>query len=441
MLMQALASQISTNVKSTYKPLQKQLKPFLIVPKHDLAIVAVTTESTPDISKPGNGTTFSPVLGVQETVNRLLKGNSKGKSKVKRVVALTHIGYDEDIKLAQNSRNLHLIIGGHSHTPLGNMSYAQGKYPTIVKNLDGEEVFIVNTAWLARALTHIFFSLTNRELSSRSPLTAGVSTWARLRLRSRKTRARSLPPPVLLVRPSLDCRPNEVSQPSHSPSDILDATVKQDTKFQKQVTEWRKPFDEFGKVVIGRTATDLDQLLCRTQECTLGNAVTDSMLASRAGQVDFAMHNSGGIRATIEAPDITQGSVLTAFPFGNVNATSLLLCPDVSPADNFPVVQSVVDVSLTGEQIWALFEGVFSKVNSAGVLITSTIQVSKGIEAIHNPNNPIGRWVPHSLSKAERFCSDTSILSRLISLKLNGENLVLSKTCGWFLISISMMSD
>jgi hypothetical protein len=34
---------------------------------------------------------------------------------------------------------------GHSHTLLGSMDGAEGPYPTIEKNLDGDEVFIVTS--------------------------------------------------------------------------------------------------------------------------------------------------------------------------------------------------------------------------------------------------------------------------------------------------------
>jgi len=69
-------------------------------------------------------------------------------------------GYEEDIRLAQNTRNIHLIVGGHSHTPLGGEAwYSQGPYPTIVKNLDGEEVFIVTS------YRFVSFSLSTSSLS------------------------------------------------------------------------------------------------------------------------------------------------------------------------------------------------------------------------------------------------------------------------------------
>ena len=34
-------------------------------------------------------------------------------------------------------------MGGHSHTPLGTGENEEGPYPTIVQNLDDEEVFVV----------------------------------------------------------------------------------------------------------------------------------------------------------------------------------------------------------------------------------------------------------------------------------------------------------
>lgn len=139
---------ISTNVKTNNTALAARLQPYLIVPEHNLAIVAVTTNTTRGISSPGPGTTFEPyVSSLQPTVDGLLQSRlGPGNGLVKRVVALTHIGYDEDIALAKSTRNIGLIIGGHSHTRLGNDSAAAGAYPTIVKNLDGEDVFVV-TAW------------------------------------------------------------------------------------------------------------------------------------------------------------------------------------------------------------------------------------------------------------------------------------------------------
>lgn len=64
--------------------------------------------------------------------------------------------------------------------------------------------------------------------------------------------------------------------------------------------------------------------------------------------------NAGGIRATIDGPEVTRGEVLTSFPFGN----------------------QLVDVSFTGRELWDIFEGIVSDVNSAG-------QVGLGSSCFH----------------------------------------------------------
>ncbi|MCM1176187.1 MAG: metallophosphoesterase [Clostridium sp.] len=51
------------------------------------------------------------------------------------VIALTHIGYNEDVELVKHIRNVDLVIGGHSHTFLDS--------PAIVNDADGKPVPVV----------------------------------------------------------------------------------------------------------------------------------------------------------------------------------------------------------------------------------------------------------------------------------------------------------
>lgn len=63
----------------------------------------------------------------------------KNEEKCDLVIALTHIGYEDsdltDPQLVAGTRNIDLVVGGHSHTFLEEMKYA--------KNLDGVDVPIV----------------------------------------------------------------------------------------------------------------------------------------------------------------------------------------------------------------------------------------------------------------------------------------------------------
>jgi len=336
---------VSSNIQSDNEALASQLNPYLLFPEHEMALVALTTNTTPDIASPGNGTTFGAYLDVQDTVDALLNGTAPGQDNttVSRVVALTHIGYENDIELARTTRNIHLIIGGHSHTRLGNDS-AAGEYPTVVQNLDGEEVFVV-TAW----------------------------RWGQQLGR---------------IDVEFELHSNRILSYTGAPINMTESVAQNDT-LQDQILEWREPFDAFSREVVGQTTTDLDQTTCQQQECTLGNAVTDSMVYARTSigaTVDFGLHNAGGIRASIDAPEVTRGEILTAFPFGN----------------------QLVDVSFTGRELWGIFEGIVSDVNSVGRAVTSFVQVSAGCAFTYNPNNAVG--------------------SRLISLNIGGADIDFERT-------------
>lgn len=81
-----------------------------------------------------------PVKCVQEQVDIL-----KHEKKCHFIICLSHLGYKyenakvSDIVLAQNTNNIDLIIGGHTHTFLD--------IPTKVKNKDGKEVLINQVGW------------------------------------------------------------------------------------------------------------------------------------------------------------------------------------------------------------------------------------------------------------------------------------------------------
>ena len=76
--------------------------------------------------------------------------------------------------------------------------------------------------------------------------------------------------------------------------------------------------DEVLSKVIGNTATELDGARpnVRTKETNLADLITDSMrLATGA---DAVITNGGGIRASIDAGEITMAEALEVLPFGNL---------------------------------------------------------------------------------------------------------------------------
>ncbi|USK39829.1 bifunctional 2',3'-cyclic-nucleotide 2'-phosphodiesterase/3'-nucleotidase [Cytobacillus firmus] len=84
--------------------------------------------------------------------------------------------------------------------------------------------------------------------------------------------------------------------------------------------------------VIGHTSTGISRDVNADGESPMGNLIADSMIAQT--NTDFAFMNSGGVRAGIDAGDITWKEAFTVQPFGN----------------------DLVTLTLTGAQIKELFE-------------------------------------------------------------------------------------
>ncbi|KAK4206143.1 Metallo-dependent phosphatase-like protein [Rhypophila decipiens] len=261
---------VSANVISKNEILNKTVKPFHIFDKYELAVIGVTTPDTADISSVDKDvTSFTEVVSsVQNAIDFI-----RSTTNITRIVALTHIGYQDDILLAQKTSGLHLIIGGHSHTKLGSAPDAEGSYPTIAQNKDGDEVFVV-TAW----------------------------RWGEY---------------LGYIDVTYDAD-GKILEYHGAPINLTNQT-KLEPELQAQVDTWKAPFAEELAKVVGQSNVVLDQTTCQKQECLLGDFIADAMVASRpkAEIPTFGIMNAGGVRATIDTGEVTMGEVLTAFPFGN----------------------------------------------------------------------------------------------------------------------------
>lgn len=319
---------VSCNVKSENKLLKEHIKNYHVFEDKNLAIIGATTLEVPSISSPGEKTKFlDPVKEVQKAVDEI---HDKFPD-VKYIVALTHIGYEEDQELAKKTTGISLIIGGHSHTLLGDMEDAEGKYPTIVENKDGDEVFVVTSYRWGEYLGSINL------LYDEDGKIMGYH-----------------------------------GAPIH-----MTNTTSQDKELQAKIDAWRGPFEEFAAEVLGSTDAELVQETCQEEDCLMGQVMADAMLEYRQNMTaktktgpDFALINAGGVRAAIGEGNITRGEVLTSFPFGN----------------------AVVELSYTGAEVRAILEGCVSMENQkTGAEIGSWFQVSRDLVVEYNPDNDAGK--------------------------------------------------
>ncbi|MDG1169278.1 MAG: 5'-nucleotidase C-terminal domain-containing protein, partial [Sulfitobacter sp.] len=185
-----------------------------------------------------------------------------------------HSGYAVDQKEAAGATGVDVIVGGHSNTLLSNTDErAEGPYPTMVGN-----TAIVQAYAYGKFLGELNVTFDD----------AGNVTEAK-------------------------------GEPL-----IMDAAVTEDHGTVERISQAAAPLEEIRNKVVAQTADPIggDRAVCRAMECTMGNLIADAMLARVADQgIQIAIQNGGGIRASIDAGEVTMGDVLTVLPFQNTLST------------------------------------------------------------------------------------------------------------------------
>ncbi|NNF90943.1 MAG: multifunctional 2',3'-cyclic-nucleotide 2'-phosphodiesterase/5'-nucleotidase/3'-nucleotidase, partial [Boseongicola sp.] len=105
---------------------------------------------------------------------------------------------------------------------------------------------------------------------------------------------------------------------------LMDASVSEDEATKARIGEAAAPLDEIRNRVVAEAADAIggDREVCRAMECSMGSLIADAMLARVKDQgIDVAIQNGGGIRASIDAGEVTMGEVLTVLPFQNTLST------------------------------------------------------------------------------------------------------------------------
>ena len=129
---------VCANYDFSATPLADYVKPYAIVKRGGLKIGVIgVLANVADVidSRIAAQLQFQdPAACVQKYADYL-----KDEKKCDLVICLSHLGYDgepyTDVELASQTRNVDVIVGGHSHTKL--------KDKVLVKDLDGEDVVIV----------------------------------------------------------------------------------------------------------------------------------------------------------------------------------------------------------------------------------------------------------------------------------------------------------
>jgi 5'-nucleotidase len=263
---------ISANIDiAPESPLYGKVRPWhvLDIQGEKIGMFGLTTPDTAILASVGDGVKFTdPIAAARKSVLALKQQG------INKIVALTHIGFDNDVLLAQKVSDIDIIIGGHSHTSVGNIPKANHPYPLVEKNGTKEPVLVVTDWEWGKYLG---------DLSVSFDRTGKLIAWA--------------------------------GKPH-----VLDASIKPNPEFADKLKAYAAPIEALRQKIIGKSlvALDGDRVKLRTSETALGNLIADAILAkTKVDQVQVVLINAGGIRNGFPLGDITMGHVLEALPFGN----------------------------------------------------------------------------------------------------------------------------
>ena len=232
-----------------------------------IGIVSALATDTVDTSSPGDNIIFEDEIQALKVDVEELK--AKG---INKIIALNHVGLRKDKEIAASVGDIDAVIGGHSHTKMVNDGKSVA-YPQMIGNVPVVQAYAYSKYVGKLTLT-------------------------------------------------FDKRGNIISSSGNTFQ--LDAKVKPDPDMAYRIKEMGAPIEKMKNNVVAEASSDIDgdRSNCRVRECAMGNLVADAMLdrVSKQG-VEIAIQNGGGLRASIEAGEVTMGEIFSVLPFQNTLST------------------------------------------------------------------------------------------------------------------------
>ena len=263
---------LSANLEiDSTSPLFGLTKPWIVLEsdREKIGIIGLTTDRTPELSDVGEGIIFQdPILTARHSVKEL---NGQG---INKIIALTHLGMEQDLQLAQQVDGIDVILGGHSHTKLGDIPGSKKPYPILQKTPNGDPILVATDWEWGKYLG---------DLQVQFDLQGKLTQW-------------------------------------NGNLHAIDESIPADPEFEKILQDLRQPIQAMKAEMIGETSVRLngDRHDIRSQSTNLGTLIAEAMLAKTTGSgAQVAITNGGGIRASIAPGPIAFGQILEVLPFGN----------------------------------------------------------------------------------------------------------------------------
>lgn len=313
--------------KPGVSPLAKQtendyFKPYTVKQygDHKIGIVGIDiADKTMNSSNPDETTQFlNEVETAQKYIDELVEQD------VSKIILLTHYQYSNDLQLAGALTDVDVIIGGDSHTLLGDFDSvglkSEGAYPTLMTNKDGDQVCIAQAWQYSQILGELSVSFNGEGKVSSCSGTPHLLIGSEFKRKDENGKKQRLEGAELAeVITAVEAEPNLIQ-------------VKPDLETQKTLSVFTQKLDVMKDQEIAQSS----ELLCYervpgqqkhngadgcdTHTNLHGSQVADLVAQAFLAQTkraDVAIQNGGGARANIPQGKFTVAGATKVLPFNN----------------------------------------------------------------------------------------------------------------------------
>ena len=292
-------------------------------------------------SSPDDTTRF---LDEAETSQKMV--NELKEAGVNRIVIMAHYGYKNELELAAKIDGVDVIIGGDSHTLLGDFEEiglnSAGPYPTVVEGVGGNLVCVA-TAWqysqIVGELNISFNEAGDVESCSGLPHVMVADSFKRKNDEGDRVEIEGADRDAVYAQINADQKLSIVEEDAQAASVLA--------FFNEKVEEMQtiKVGVVTENLCLARIPGDTRSKLCSPED-TASKGSDISMLVAHAFREmakasDIAIQNGGGVRTDIAKGDLTMGDAYKLLPFANT-----LVEMDMTGAEIKSVLEEALDYAL-----------------------------------------------------------------------------------------------
>ena len=242
---------------------------------------------------------------------------------VDHIIILSHFGYENDLDMAAKLTGVDVIVGGDSHSLLGDFStiglHGVGPYPTIAQNRAGDKVCVVQ-AWefsqIVGALTVEFDEAGRVENCGGDAHLMLADSFKRKNTEGERVEIKG------------EARQKIYDAITHDPKLHL---IKPDAQAEKILAKFSTQIDRLKGEKIGVVKTDLcleripgqgRSKICSVNQTAQHGSDIANLVAhafrDMARTSEIAIQNGGGVRVDVAAGDFSIGDAYLLLPFANM---------------------------------------------------------------------------------------------------------------------------